>query len=154
MVWCISAWSSDGCSAELLRPLSGESAAYLVAADGRRVELADPNALGARITGRTEALAADASRPEARAIAALLQGLSPAQRAELAPADIRPLVAPAHRDLAAPSAPDGRLRTVPKVARDDIAAGQAVANDWPWQVDTSPVPLVSDQPPDRGSVAR
>src|SRR3546814_5483787 len=68
----------------VLQPLIGQSVAYLVAADGRPVELAAPNALGARITGRTDALAPDPPRPEARAIAALLQGLSPAQRAELA----------------------------------------------------------------------
>lgn len=129
----------------VLQPLIGQSVAYLVAADGGRVELADPNSLGARITERTEALAADASRPEARAIAALLQGLSPAQRAELATADIRALVAPANPDLAAPSAADGRLRTVTKVERGDIAGGQAVEIDWLWQVDTASGLVVREQ---------
>src|SRR3546814_7583872 len=98
-------WSSDVCSSDLpelvqaltavLQPLVGQTIAYLVAADGRSVELADPDAIGARIAARTEALAADASRPEAKAIAALLRALPPARRAELATADIRALVAPA-----------------------------------------------------------
>jgi len=129
----------------VLQPLVGQGVAYLVAADGRRVELADPAALGARITERTEALAADASRPEARAIAALLQGLSPAQRAELATADIRALVAPANPGLAVPSATDGPLRTVTKVEKDDIAGGQAVEIDWLWQVDTASGLVVREQ---------
>src|SRR3546814_17520366 len=121
----------------------------MVAADGRGVELADPGAIGARSAARTEALAADASRPEAKAIAALLRALPPARRAELATADIRALVAPASPELADPAAPAGPLRTVTTVETHALAGGRPVPIDRPWRLDTASGLVPTETPPTR-----
>jgi hypothetical protein len=109
----------------VLKPLVGEPVSYIVSADGHSVELADPDGLWARVAARTEALGAKASRPEARAFAAMLAALPPEERAAMAAADIRALVAPANDALAsggtsaAVTAGDGR-RTVTRIEADAL----------------------------------
>jgi hypothetical protein len=76
------------------------------------------------VAARTEALGAKASRPEARAFAAMLAALPPEERAAMAAADIRALVAPANDALAsgdtrAVTAGDGR-RTVTRIEADAL----------------------------------
>lgn len=107
----------------VLQPLVGEPVSYLVSADGHSVELADPDGLWARVAARTEALGAQASRPEARAFAAMLAALPPEERAAMAAADIRALVAPANDALApgGTAAGDGR-RTVTRIESDALRA--------------------------------
>lgn len=94
----------------VLQPLVGEAVSYLVSADGRSVDLADPDGLWARVAARTEALGARAERPEARAAAAMLASLSAEEREEMAVADIRALVGPANEALARGGA-DARVGT-------------------------------------------
>lgn len=129
----------------VLQPLVGEAVSYLVSTDGRSVELADPDGLWARVAARTEALGAKASRPEARAVAAMLAALPAEERAEMAAADIRALVAPANEALAQSGADagvaagDGR-RTVTRVDADGIAAAggdRPLRIESSWTIDTA-----------------
>lgn len=134
--------------ASILEPLVGEQIAYLVASDGSRVDLVDPDRLWERVIARTEAAGAAAGRPEAQQIAKLIGALPPAERDELAAADIRALVAPAN-DAIPSGMPaggasvsisrDGALQTIAKVERDSVVVGgkvQPLAIDSLWTVDT------------------
>lgn len=127
----------------LLQPLVGEEMAYLVAADGSRLDLVDPEELWQRVTARIEAMAADAARPEARQVAKIIAALSAADRDRLATSDIRALVAPANAAIPAADIPpdgasvsirhDGARRTIAKVERESVPAG---AGDRPLEIDT------------------
>lgn len=83
----------------VLQPLVGEAVAYLVSADGRHVDLVDPDALWERVAERTHAIAAAAPQAEARQMAQLMAALTPAQRQALAAEDIRALIAAANPDI-------------------------------------------------------
>lgn len=120
----------------VLQPLVGERVAYLVSPDGRTVDLADPKALSDRVIDRTEAFAAESGRPEAKAIAAMLGAMSPDERAVLASADIRALVAPANGALAAPAGPNDPVGTVATVETADIG-GAPVETRTRWQIDAA-----------------
>ncbi|HWW58195.1 MAG TPA: hypothetical protein VN047_14985 [Sphingopyxis sp.] len=131
----------------LLQPLVGEAMAYLVSPDGSNITLVDPEGLWERVTVRAQTAGAEAGRPEARQVAQLLAALSPAQRDDLATADIRALVAPANEaisfaaqaDGASVSAMEGALRTIAQVERDSAAVGggaQPLEIDNLWTLDT------------------
>lgn len=133
----------------MLEPLVGETMAYLVAPDGSRIGLVDPDALWERVTARIEAVGAKAGRPEARQLAQLIAALPAAERDRLATADIRALVAPANGaiPLAAQAdgtsvsiVRDGALQTVAKVERDTApvaGAAKPLEIDNLWTVDTA-----------------
>jgi hypothetical protein len=133
----------------MLDPLVGEPVAYLVAPDGRQVDLVDPDGLWERVTARVEAVGVKAGRPEARQLAQLIAALPAAERDRLATADIRALVAPANgaipvaaqADSASVSIThDGALQTIAKVERDSApVAGTAkpLEIDNLWTVDTA-----------------
>jgi hypothetical protein len=133
----------------MLEPLVGEAMAYLVAPDGSRIDLVDPDALWERVTARIEAVGAKAGRPEARQLAQLIAALPAAERDRLATADIRALVAPANGAIPLSAQADGAsvsimhdgaLQTIAKVERDSApVAGTAkpLEIDNLWTVDTA-----------------
>lgn len=133
----------------MLEPLVGEPTAYLVAPDGRRVDLVDPDALWARVTARIEAVGAKSGRPEARQLAQLVAALPTAERDRLASADIRALVAPANSAIPVSALADGAsvsmmhdgaLQTIAKVERDSApiaGAAKPLEIDNLWTVDTA-----------------
>ena len=132
----------------MLEPLVGESMAYLVAPDGGRIDLVDPEGLWARVTARIEAVGAKAGRPEARQLAQLIAALPAAERDRLASAEIRALVAPANGAIPVSGQADGAsvsimhdgpLQTIAKVEHDSApVAGTAkpLEIDNLWAVDT------------------
>ena len=133
----------------MLQPLVGEAMSYLVAPDGSRVDLVDPDGLWARVTARVQAMGAEAGRPEARQMAQLVAALPADQRDALATADIRALVAPANGAIPLAGQADGAsismrhdgtLQTIAKVERDSAAVGattQPLEIDNLWTVDTA-----------------
>lgn len=133
----------------MLEPLVGEAMAYLVAPDGSRIDLVDPDALWARVTARIEAVGAEAGRPEARQLAQLIAALPAAERDRLATADIRALVAPANDAITVSAQADGAsvsmrhdgaLQTIARVERDSAPVAGASAPleiDNLWTVDTA-----------------
>ena len=133
----------------MLEPLVGEAMVYLVAPDGRRVDLVDPDGLWERVTARIEAVGVKAGRPEARKLAQLIAALPAAERDRLATADIRALVAPANSAIPASALADGAsvsithdgaLQTIAKVERDSApVAGttRPLEIDNLWTVDTA-----------------
>lgn len=143
--------------AMMLEPLVGEAMAYLVAPDGRRIDLVDPEQLWERVTARIEATGAAAGRPEGRRLAQLIAALPATERDRLATADIRALVAPANDaiPLAVPSdgasvsmMHDGAQQTIAKIERDTAAVGgksQPIEIDNLWTVDTATGLVVREQ---------
>jgi hypothetical protein len=133
----------------MLEPLVGEPTAYLVAPDGSRVDLVDPDGLWARVTARIEAVGAKAGRPEARQLAQLVSALPAAERDRLASADIRALVAPANGAIPVAAQADGAsvsimhdgaLQTIAKVERDSApvaGAAKPLEIDNLWTVNTT-----------------
>lgn len=132
----------------MLQPLIGEAVAYLVAPDGSRIDLVDPESLWERVMERHQATAAEAKRPEARQLAQLIAALPAAERDRLATADIRALVAPANGAIPV-KAPDegasvsiqhdGAQRTIAKVEHDSAAVGaaaQPLEINHLWTIDT------------------
>lgn len=132
----------------MLQPLVGEAMAYLVAPDGSRIDLVDPEQLWGRVTARIEATGAEAGRPEARRLAELIAALPAAERDRIATADIRALIAPANHAIPVqapadgPSVSithDGPLQTIARVERVAAPVGgaeQPLAIDNLWTVDT------------------
>ena len=132
----------------MLQPLVGEELAYLVAPDGSRIDLVDPDGLWERATARVEAAGAEGGRAEAKQLAQLIASLPAAERDRLATADARALVAAANDAIAAAAAADGAsvsmlhgetLRTVAKVEQDSATGGGAppLQIDHLWTVDTA-----------------
>jgi hypothetical protein len=133
----------------MLQPLVGEATAYLVAPDGRQIDLVDPEGLWERVTARIEAAGVKAGRPEARQLAQLIAALPAAERDRLATADIRALVAPANSAIPVSALADGAsvsmmhdgaLQTIAKVERDSAAVGSTARPleiDNLWTVDTA-----------------
>lgn len=133
----------------LLQPLVGEAVVYLVAPDGSRIDMVDPGQLWERVVARIEATGAEAGRPEAKQLAALIAALPAAERDRLATADIRALIAPANNaiPLAGPDGGDsvsvthdGALRTIARVERASTPVGgqdQPLEIDNLWTVDTA-----------------
>jgi len=133
----------------MLEPLVGEPTAYLVAPDGSRVDLVDPDGLWARVTARIEAVGAKSGRPEAKQLAQLVAALPATERDRLASADIRALVAPANGAIPVSAQADGAsvsimhdgpLQTIAKVEHDAApVAGTAkpLEIDNLWTVDTA-----------------
>lgn len=133
----------------MLEPLVGEAMAYLVAPDGSRIDLVDPDALWERVTARIEAVGAKAGRPEARQLAQLIATLPAAERDRLATADIRALVAPANNAIPVPAEADGAsvsirhdgaLQTIARVERASAPVASAAGPleiDNLWTVDVA-----------------
>lgn len=132
----------------MLQPLVGEELAYLVASDGSRIDLVDPDGLWERATARIETTGAEGGRAEAKQLAQLIASLPTSERDRLATADARALVAAANDAIAAAAAADGAsvsmlhggtLRTVAKVEQAS-ATGDGTPPlqiDHLWTVDTA-----------------
>lgn len=132
----------------MLQPLIGEELVYLVAPDGSRIDLVDPEGLWERATARIETAAADGGRAEARQLAQLIAALSEAERDRLTTADVRALVAPANAAIPLSAARegssvsishDGTRRTIAKVEHSSAAAGgrtPPLEVDHLWTIDT------------------
>lgn len=141
----------------MLEPLVGQEMAYLVAPDGGRVDLVDPDGLWERVTARIEAAGAEGGRPEARQLAQIVAALPEAERDRLATADIRALIAPANDAIpvAMPGAGaglstgrDASLQTFAKIERETAAVGDAAQPleiDNLWTVDTATGLVVREQ---------
>lgn len=131
----------------MLQPLVGEATAYLVAPDGSRIDLVDPDGLWERVTARIEATGSEAGRGEARQLAKLVAGLPVAERERLATADIRALIAPANDAIPVTAQGagasvsirhDGTQQTFAKVEGASAAVGstaQPLEIDHLWTVD-------------------
>lgn len=141
----------------MLEPLVGEEMAYLVAPDGSRIDLVDPEGLWERVTARAEAVAAASGRPEGRQMAQLVAALPAAGRDRLATADIRALIAPANGAMRAGAQAEGTsvsmthsgaLQTFAEVERDSAAirgSAQPLEIDNLWTVDTATGLVVREQ---------
>ena len=138
----------------LLQPLVGEATTYLVAADGRQVDLVDPEGLWERVIARIQTMGAAAGRPEAKQMAGLVAALPAAERDRLASADIRALVAPANRAIPAAATVgvsvkrDGTLQMIAKVEHDSVPAGtggRPLEIDSLWTIDTATGLVMRDQ---------
>lgn len=138
----------------LVEPLVGETLTYLVDADGRKVALADPDSLWARVAGRTQGLAAGAEAPEAQQVAALLASLPETEREKLVTADIRALIAPANAaipttdngDASVSIQQDDARLIVAKVEKGEVTAGAAPLDiDTLWTVDTDTGLILREQ---------
>lgn len=138
----------------MLEPLVDEPMAYMVAPDGSRIDLIDPDRLWERALGRIEAAGAGSKRVEAQQLAKLVAGLPPAERDRLASADIRALLAATMCEI--PSRPgvdaairhDGATRIVAKTERASMAVGgadRALATDHIWTIDTATGLVVREQ---------
>lgn len=129
-----------------LQPLVGETLTYLVAPDGRDIEMIDSDGLWERVAERTQALADGAGQAEARQVAQMLAELSAEERSQLASADIRALVAAANAEIPAAGAAsvtvteDGGVRTVVRAERDTLPVGEGVRPlevDHRWMIDAA-----------------
>ena len=132
----------------MLQPLVGEELAYLVAPDGSRIDLVDPDGLWERATARIETTGAEGDRAEAKQLAQLIAALPVTERDRLVTADMRALVAAANDAIAAAAAADGAsvsmlhggtLRTVAKVETESATGHGAppLQIDHLWTVDTA-----------------
>ena len=131
----------------MLQPLVGEATAYLVAPDGSRIDMVDPEQLWERVAARIEATGAEAGRPEAKQLAALISALPAAERDRLATADIRALIAAANDAIPVDGldggarvsmAHDRALRTIAKVERATAPVSgkaQPLEIDNLWTID-------------------
>lgn len=141
----------------MLEPMVGQQMAYLVAADGSRVDLVDPDGLWERVTARIEAAGAEGKRPEAKRLAQLVAALPAAERDRLATADIRALIAAANGDIPVTTHDggasvsmrhDGTRQTFAKVERDSATVGNTdrpLEIDNLWTVDTATGLVVREQ---------
>lgn len=132
----------------MLEPLVGERLAYLVAPDGSRVDLVDPDGLWERASARMLATGAEGRRAEGKQLAALIAALPATERDRLATADVRALVATANGAIPLAGSADGAnvsmlhggtLRTIAKVEHLAAAVGGSgpLQVDHLWTVDTA-----------------
>jgi hypothetical protein len=130
----------------MLDPLVGEDVSYMIAADGSRIDMIDPDRLWERVLARIETAGAEGKRAEARQLAQIVAALPAAERDQLASADIRALLAPANGEIPAAAGPDvsirqdGATRTVARSERASVAMGgadRALAIDHLWTIDTA-----------------
>lgn len=141
----------------MLEPMVGQEVAYLVAADGSRVDMVDPDGLWERVIARIEAAGAEGGRPEAKQLAQLVAALPAAERDRLASADIRALIAPANGDIPV-GAQDagasvsmrhgGTHQTFAKIEQASAVVGAAdrpLEIDNLWTVDTATGLVVREQ---------
>lgn len=141
----------------MIQPLVGEALVYLVAPDGSRIDLVDPEGLWERATVRIETAGADGGRAEARQLAQVIAALPTAERDRLATADVRALVVPANAAIPTQAArtdakvsivQDAALRTITKVERNSTAAGgrtQPLEIDHRWTIDSVTGLLVQER---------
>lgn len=138
----------------MLHPLVDQPISYLIASDGSAITLVDPDALWQRVLGRAQDMGAAATRGEAKQLAGLLAALPPAEREQLATADVRALVAAANPAIEE-DAPGlsveqkGALRTVTKSERATIKAGaggvEPIGIDTTWTIDTTTGLVMSER---------
>ncbi len=132
----------------MLQPLVAEPLVYLVAPDGSRIDLVDPEGLWERAIGRIEAMGAKGRRAEAKQLAQLIAALPAAERDRLATADVRALVASANGAIPVAGPTDGAsvsvqhgetMRTIAKVERAAAVggSGQPLEIDHLWTIDTA-----------------
>lgn len=130
-----------GMVAKLLQPLVGQDMTYLVAPDGSRIDLVDPEGLWRRVLGTTQDVGAASGQAEARQMAAILAGLSAAERDRLATSDIRALVAGANPIPPAGEgvtmAQDGGIRTVTRRERAETPDAKPLEIELGWRIDTA-----------------
>lgn len=118
----------------LLQPLVGETMTYLVAPDGSGLDLVDPEGLWQRVLARIQAMGADAARPEAKRMAALIAALPPTERDRLATSDIRALLAASNPALS--NVPHGEgMQTLSNVERTALDGASPLEIDTRWTVD-------------------
>lgn len=118
----------------LLQPLVGQTMTYLVAPDGGRLDLVDPEGLWRRVLARIETMGADAERPEAKQMASLIAALPPADRDRLVTSDIRALLAAANPTLSGAAHGEG-TQTLSNVERTVIDGAAPLEIDTRWTVD-------------------
>ena len=133
-----------------LQPLVGETLTYLVAPDGRHVDMIDSDGLWERVAERTQALAAGADQPEARKLGAMLAALPAEERRRQASAEIRALVALANPDIpvAGGVTQDGAVRTIVTAEREILPIGEGARPleiDNRWTIDTTTGLVLSEQ---------
>lgn len=133
----------------MLQPLVGEAVAYLVAPDGSRIDLVDPEGFWERASARIQATGAEGGRAEAQQLAALIASLPATERDRLVTADVRALVASANAAIPVSVPADGTSvsmlhggtrRTIAKVERVSAAVSGSAAPleiDHLWTVDTT-----------------
>ncbi|WP_428630783.1 hypothetical protein [Sphingopyxis sp.] len=133
----------------MLQPLVGEVLVYLVAPDGSRIDVVDPDGLWERATARIEATGTAGGRAEAKQLAQLVAALPVAERDRLVTADVRALIASANGAIANAAAAEGAsvsmlhsgtLRTVAKVELDSgVGSGNAPPLEIGhlWTIDTA-----------------
>lgn len=137
----------------MLDPLVGEDVAYMVAADGSRIDMIDPDRLWERALARIGTAGAEGQRGQAQQLAAMIAALPAAERDQLASADIRALLAPANGEIPAAGTDvsirqDGAVRTVTKSGRASVAVGgaeRALVIDHRWTIDTATGLVVREQ---------
>ena len=138
----------------MLDPLLDEDMAFMVAADGSRIDMIDPDRLWERVLARIAAAGAEGKRAEAQQLARVIAALPPAERDRLASADIRALLAPANGEIPAGSSAgvsireNGSTRTVAKSGRASVALGdgeRALAVEHLWTVDSATGLVVREQ---------
>ncbi|MBL0915430.1 MAG: hypothetical protein IBJ13_07920 [Sphingopyxis sp.] len=118
----------------LLQPLVGQTITYLVAPDGSRLDLVDPEGLWQRVLGRIQAMGADAARPEAKQMAALIAALPPAERDRMITSDIRALLAATNPALSGAAEGEG-VQTLSNVERAVLDGASPLEIDTRWTVD-------------------
>jgi hypothetical protein len=131
--------------AGMLQPLVGHEVTYLVAPDGSRVDLVDPEELWQRLLGETYDLGVGSDQPQARQMANILAALPPDERDRLVTSDIRALVAAANSIPRIPSADvsirqEGGLQTIVRREESDTADGATqppLAAETSWTIDTA-----------------
>lgn len=139
----------------LLQPLVDQPITFLVASDGRRVDLVDPEGLWQRVIAQAQTMAAAAEQPEAKQLAQMLAALPPEEREKLATSDVRALVAPANAEIPVPPATgvtvrqDGNLRMITRTEKSYVASGaggmRPIEVDASWTVDTATGLLVGER---------
>lgn len=133
----------------MLQSLVGEPLAYLVAPDGSRIDLVDPEGLWERASARIQATGAEGGRAEAKQLTALIASLPATERDRLVTADVRALVASANGVIPVALPADGTSvsmlrggtqRMIAQVERVAAAVGGSAAPleiDHLWTVDTT-----------------
>lgn len=138
----------------MLDPLVGEAMAYMVSADGGRIDLVDPARLWDNVLARIETTGAEGRRAEAQQLAKIVAALPPAERDRLASADIRALFGALNGAIPIRARADisirrgGAMRTVARVERTATTIDgetRALAIDHLWTIDTATGLVVREQ---------
>lgn len=125
--------------AEMLAPLVGKQAEYLIGADGQTMVLQNGDALWQAVADDLVALSARSPVAEGRQVGAAISALPPAQREALLMADIRQMLRFAGRDwsdrFAARPDHDNRDCGLVSLVERTVDDGSRVLEQSQWQVD-------------------